>query len=263
MAAFFLNETLKPRLRDPDALIVHPHAQRTGGNTLRRLVLAALFGPDKVYSRQFRDKPTVWKEATDATVDGARAFSDHFDFRPNKVTRPLLPVAVLRHPLYRAVSLYHFVRRKQTHKDHELAMAHDLETFYIRASERNPRYYINLQCRRVCNAEDARVALETIATEYFALGFTEELDAFAAALGAMFGRPELRVEPAPRDAERYDSLITPSLRARVLADNAQDLLLYETMRAGPPYSLPIQTAAAEARSLLHRARRWAATALGR
>jgi len=263
LAAFFINDTLKPRARDPEALIVHPHAQRTGGNTLRRLVFAQALGPDKVYSRQYRPDPTVWKDASDATVAGVRAYSDHFDFRPNKVTRPLLPVALLRHPLYRAVSLYHFVRRKQTHKDHALAMEHDLEAFYIRASQRNPRYYVNLQCRRVCNAEDARVALETIASRYLAVGFTEELDAFAVALAELFGWQKPAIEHTPADAERYDAEISPSLRERVLADNAQDLLLYQTMRNGPPYTLPLQAPAAEVRSLLQRTRRWAAAALGR
>ena len=263
MAAWFINEKLKARAGDPDALIVHPHTQRTGGNTLRRLVFAQVFGADKIYSRQFRTNPVIWKDATDATVEGARVYSDHFDFRPNKVTRPLLPIAVLRHPLYRAVSIYHFVRRKATHKDHALAMEHDLETFYIRASQRNPRYYVNLQCRRVCNVMDARVALETLQAEYLAVGFTEELRELVQALSHLFGWPKVEIASEQPDSERYDSQVTPLLRERVLADNAQDLLLYETMRNGPPYTLPLQAPAAEARSLLQRARRWAIAAAGR
>ncbi len=257
MATFFINDKLRARAGDENALIVHPHAQRTGGNTMRRLVLERVYGKDRIYSRMYKADPTIWKDVTDEELTGIRAFADHFDFRENKVTRPLLPIAVLRHPLYRAVSLYHFVKRKKKHKDHALAAANDLETFYILASGKNPRYYCNLQCRRICNVEDARVALETLDAKFLGVGFTENLHEFVAALGRALGWPELDVDDAEPDAERYEPEITPSFRERVLADNAEDLLLFETMRNGPPYTLAIRTPREEARTLVNRAKQWA------
>lgn len=257
MATFFINDKLVPLTRDGNALIVHPHAQRTGGNTIRRLVLERVYGRDSVYSRMYKPEPVIWKDITDDELIGIRAFADHFDFRENKVTRPLLPIAVLRHPLYRAVSLYHFVKRKKKHKDHALAANNDLETFYTLAAEKNPRYYCNLQCRRVCNVEDARVALETLEAQFLGVGFTENLQDFVAALGALLGWPGLEVDDAEPDAGRYEFEITPSFRARVLADNSEDLVLFETMRNGPPYTLPIRTPREEARTLVNRAKQWA------
>jgi hypothetical protein len=263
VATFFINDRLAARAGDENALLVHPHAQRTGGNTLRRLVLEKAYGRERIYSRMYRQEPVIWKDITDAELIGMRAFADHFDFRDNKVTRPLLPVAVLRHPLYRAVSLYHFVARKKKHKDHALAQGNDLETFYRLASERNPRYYCNLQCRRICNVEDARVALETLDAKFLGAGFTEHLHEFVAALGELLGWPAMDVRDAEPDAARYDPLITPSFRDRVLADNAEDLILYETMRNGPPYTLALRTPRDEARTLVNRARQWAKVVMGK
>jgi hypothetical protein len=263
VATFFINDKIAAGAGDEDALLVHPHAQRTGGNTLRRLVLEKVYGRESVYSRMYKKEPVIWKDITDSELQGIRAFADHFDFRDNKVTRPLLPIAVLRHPLYRAVSLYHFVARKKKHKDHALAHDNDLETFYRLASERNPRYYCNLQCRRICNVEDARVALETLDAKFLGVGFTEHLHEFVGALGGLLGWPVLDVRDAESDAARYDPLITPSFRERVLADNAEDLVLYETMRNGPPYTLALRTPREEARTLVNRARQWAKVVMGK
>lgn len=252
----FINPKLVSRAREPRALIVHPHAQRTGGNTLRNHVLGEALGKERVFCRS-RNGAVKWRMMSDAELEGFAAVTDHFDFGPNAITRPLLPIAVLRHPLYRAVSLYHFIRRKQAHREHKLARDLDLETFYAAASDANPRYYRNLQCRRVCGIDDARVALETVEAKYLAVGFTEELDAFAGALSRVMGWRGLDVREAEGDdAARYAPEITQKFRDAVLEDNEEDLLLYDTMRKGAPLALPRRAARDEARTLLNRAKRW-------
>jgi len=261
---FFINAKLLPRAQDPDALILHPHTQRTGGNTMRRLVFAKVYGSEHVYSRMYRKQPPVWKRVSDAELEGVRVVCDHFDFRTNpRVTRPLLPIAVIRHPLYRTVSLYHFVRRKKTHREHALARDLDLETFYEQASAKSPRYYKNLQCRRICGIDDARMALEWVDEKFLGVGYTEQLDEFVAALGQIFGWPDLDIRAAEPDAGRYEPEITPRFRERVLADNAEDMQLYERLKKGPPHALPLRAPAAEARTLVNRARQWAKDMLGR
>lgn len=264
MENFYINDRIVPLAKDPDALVLHPHTQRTGGNTMRRIVLAKVYGPEHIYSRMYRKEPVVWRKITDAELTGVRAFADHFDFRDNpKVTRPLLPVAILRHPVYRAVSLYHFVRRKKTHKHHALARDNGLENFYAAASQQWPRYYSNLQCRRICGIDDARMALETLDAKFLGAGFTEQLHEFVGALGGLLGWPKIDVREAEPDAERYEPQITPSFRETVLADNAEDMVLYETMRKGPPYTLALRTPRDEARTLVNRARQWAKVVMGK
>lgn len=261
--SFFLNPKIVESARDPRALIVHPHAQRTGGNTMRNHVLSAALGKEHVFCRN-RNGAVKWRALTDNDVKGFAAVTDHFDFGANAITRPLLPVAVLRHPLYRAVSLYHFIRRKSAHREHALARSLEMEAFYLAASEANPRYYKNLQCRRVCGIDDARVALETIDAKFLGVGFTEELDEFGDALGRLmhWRAPSVR-EAEDEDSARYDPLITSSFRDKVLADNAEDLLLYETMLKGDPLALPRRAPREEARTILNRARQWAKDVLRR
>lgn len=264
MKAFFINSRLVPIALGADALIVHPHAQRTGGNTIRRKVLEAVYGRGGVYNQFNVHNAKKWPDLTDEDVRGFRAFTDHFDFRKNALTRLCLPIAVIRHPLYRAVSLYNFVRNKPEHRHHDLAVNSSLEDFYRKGSRETPGYFRELQCRRVCGFADARVALRTIDEKYLALGFTEHLAEFAGALGNALGWPVLDVSGTePQDAERYDALITPAFRAQVLADNAQDLLLYETMLGGDPRALPRRTLGGELRVFVGHAKQWARGARSR
>ncbi|HWA91791.1 MAG TPA: hypothetical protein VG889_17265 [Rhizomicrobium sp.] len=263
MDNYFLNPKVLPRASDPDALILHPHAQRTGGNTMRNHVLSAALGEERVYCRK-RNGAVKWRELTAKDVAGFKAVTDHFDFRDNpKIGRPLLPIAVLRHPLYRAVSIYHFVRRKKTHREHAMACALELEPFYEKASLIYPRYYRNLQCRRVCGVDDARIALEWIDEKFLGVGFTEHLGDFANALAGAMGWRALEIEEGEPDAARYEAEITPSFRERVLGDNAEDLLLWETMVKGAPLALPKRAAKDEARTVVNRAKQWVKDLVGR
>jgi hypothetical protein len=235
---YFLNSELLPAARGGDALIVHPHTQRTGGNTIRRKVLEAVYGRSRVYNDFNVRDARKWPDLTDADLEGCRAFTGHFDFRDNGLKRPVFPVAVLRHPVYRAVSLYHFIKKKDTHRHHALALQCGMEEFYRRASAETPGYFRELQCRRICSHPDARVALELVNTRYLGVAFTEHLDQFVAALGAALEWPPVPVDSMPPDAERYDSEVTPSFRALVLEQNAEDLALYEAIANGSaPFAL--------------------------
>ena len=139
----FLNRELIPLAQRPDALIVHPHCQRTGGGTLRN-TLAAAFGAERVYSRMFVPNYKSWSKLTDEDLRGYRAYTDLSDYRDLRISRPCLPVALVREPLYRAVSLYHFIRGKKAHELYGLAMSSSLEEFYRIGSKRNPRYFRNV-----------------------------------------------------------------------------------------------------------------------
>lgn len=238
MGTVFINQLLVPLASHPDALIVHPHAQRTGGGTLRNHVLAAAFGKERVYSRMFVKDYKPWRKLTDDDLRGFCAYTDLSDYRDLPLARQCLPVALLRYPVYRAVSLYHFVRRKHAHDLHDLAMSHSLEEFYRLGSSINPRYFRNVQTTRICGHTDARMALDYILTRYLAVGFTSNLPEFADMLSRLFGWSGVHVEGKTPDRERYDTQITRTFRDMVLRENEEDLALFEAMSGGKPYSLP-------------------------
>lgn len=241
MTLYFLNEKLIATAAREDALIMHPHAQRTGGGTIRRFVLGKQFGTAHVYSRMFQDDVKPWRRLTDADLTGFRAYTDLQNFKDIPLRRPIVGLASLRHPLYRAISLYGLVRSKPDHRHHELAMNVSLEEFYRRASEENPDYFRELQCRRICHRANARLAVETLLERFVGVGFTNHLSAFVPALSAALGWRDLEVHNVAPDEERYASVVTPELRAMVLDQNPNDLVLYETMVAGAPHRIPARS----------------------
>jgi hypothetical protein len=255
-ARHYINERLFAPAARGDALFVHPHAQRTGGKTLRDRVLAAVFGAERVYGR-FVPGAKRWPRLAESDLEGFQAVSDHFDFRPRHFTRPCLPIALLRHPLHRAASLHGFVRKSEGHKLRALALNHDMEEFYRLGRDALPRYFRNLQCRTVCGIDDARVALDTILERYLSVGFTENIGAFANALGGALGWPKLDIPAMMPDAERYGGTITPGFRTMVLEDSAEDLALFEALANGPPYRIAGRTAVRRARTSFKKAENFA------
>lgn len=247
MATYFINETLVPRARDENVLLVHPHAQRTGGKTIRNAVFSHVFGSERVYSHASRPDAKRWRSLTDAELRGYRAYADLDNYADIGLSRPCLFIGVLRDPVYRAVSLYHFVRQHDGHRHQALAMRTSLENFYRIASRRDPSYFRNLQCRRICGRADARLAVKCIQAHYIGVGFTEHMKDFVEALRGVFGWPEIELRSKTRS--HYETEITPEFCRMVGADNSEDCELFEVMSGGPPYRCAD-------RSLSRRVRSW-------
>ena len=241
MATCFINERLVPVARRSDVLIVHPHCQRTGGGTFRNRVLLPMFGKDKVYARLFVPGAKRWSRLSEAELAPYRAYTDLHNFVDLGLSRPHVAVALVRDPVYRAISLYHFVRRTSGHRHQALALRFGLEEFYARASSATPTYFRNVQCRRICGFGDARRAVAFLNARYIGAGFANELGDFVKNLCGVFGWPEIDLKPKSPDTERYAAEATPRFRAMVAADNAEDQALFEILSAGPPFAPPART----------------------
>jgi hypothetical protein len=213
--------------------------------------LAAGFGRDRVYSRMFRGEFKPWAKITDEDLNGYRAYTDLSNYCDLPLSRPCLPIALLRDPVHRAVSLYYFVRRKQAHEFHRLAMDSSVQEFYRVGSSMNPVYFRNLQTTRICGVPDAKIALEFILTRYLAVGFTAHIDEFVQVLSRILALSDVHVDLRPH-ADRHEKEITPQFRDMVLSQNEEDRLLFEAMMRGAPYRIPTQPMA---REITKRARR--------
>lgn len=231
-ATIFLNESRRPLAHREDALIVYPHAQRTGGVTLRKRVLAQAYGEKQVYSPHYVENAKDWDELSESDLDGYRAYVDIFNYSDNRFRRPCLFIASLRHPLYRAISIYFYVKRKDGHSQRELANRTTMEEFYRQASDEKPKYHRNVQCMRICGRHDAQFAHELIRKTYIGVGRLDALADFVRALGGVFGWPEISLKPVAPDSERYDKLVTPAYRDMVLDENREDLKLFEMLTNG-------------------------------
>lgn len=233
---YWINDALRSRISDKNLLLVHPHAQRTGGGAFRRRVFVPAFGEEQIYHRHFvpgamdTGKPKPWHSLTATDLENYRAYSDLSNYRATDIGRPCLGVTMLRQPLYRGVSLYHFIQRQNGHRHQELAKNSSIEEFYRIAPDTHPSYYKNLQCRRICNREDANAALDMIEKNFIAIGLTEHLAEFASALCDLFGWAPVELRGADADADRYEPALTPSLREMLEKQNSQDIKLFDAMR---------------------------------
>src|SRR6202012_4325243 len=107
--------------------------------------------------------------------------------------------------------------------------------------------------RTICGIDDAHIALDTIFAHYLGIGFTENIGAFANAVGSRLGWRKLDIRSMAPDAQRYDAMITPQFRSLVLEDNAEDFALFEAMANGPPYRVADRTAARRMRTAFKKA----------
>jgi hypothetical protein len=230
----FINSALIETARRDDSLIVFPHTQRTGGKALRDQVLCNAYGPERVYSGSRGTGDKTWQSVTGADLAAFKVFTGPSNYADLDKGRPTVFVSLVRHPLYRAVSLYHYCRKRAGHRLHEIANRHTLEEFYPEASRVHPGYMRNTQCLRIAGKADARKAREIVLGKYLGMGFTADVSGFGNALGALLGWPAFPAHPGQEDAERYDREITPVFRDQVLAESAEDLKLYEWMVAGQP-----------------------------
>jgi len=228
----FINPALADLARREDTLIVFPHTQRTGGKTLRDAVLCAVYGEGRVYSASLGTGPKAWKDVTKADLDGFRVYTGPSNFADLDKGRPTVFVGLVRHPLYRAISLYRYCRKRATHPLHELAQRCSLEQFFPEAMRANAPYFCNTQCLRLCGSPNAHRAQQTILQKYAGIGFTADIGAFATALGTELGWPRIVLSSLPAEEERYDRQVSAKLREIVLAENKEDLKIYDWMAAG-------------------------------
>jgi hypothetical protein len=230
----FINSALTDLARSDDALIVFPHTQRTGGKALRDQVLCKVYGQERVYSGSRGTGDKTWKDVTRADLATFKVYTGPSNYSDLDKGRPTVFISLVRHPLYRAVSLYHYCRKRAGHKLYEIANRCTLEGFYPEASRVYPVYMRNTQCLRIAGNASARRAQETILQKYLGVGFTGDVNEFGNALGAELGWPSFPPHPVQPDAERYDEEITPRFRDQVLTESAEDLKLYEWIAGGVP-----------------------------
>lgn len=118
---------------EPRAPLIHFHLPKTGGTTLQ-MILSRNYQVNRVVhvtSPFLRDNPGVLfkRGHLPAVVTG------HFDLSNvlyMAITRPTVHVTMLREPVSRVISFYHYVRESPKHPLHEMAMSMDLASFVKR-----------------------------------------------------------------------------------------------------------------------------------
>jgi hypothetical protein len=212
-------------------LIVFFHAQRTAGSTLKD-IFKAEYGEKKVYYQRTVENFKRWRDLTEKDLAGFWVYGahDNFCFPQKTLKRPRFYLSIVREPIERAVSLYHYLKTRPEHKLHELAMTKDLATFYREAIKIAPDYVSNVQVLRICGKKNFETARKIIEEHFSLVAPFERIDEAVICLEQFFDfkKKGSFEKKAPKIALN-DNLDWETLK--IIRDiNEEDLKLYEFVK---------------------------------
>ncbi len=220
-------------------VVIFLHAPKTGGTTLVRIIKrqcapgSVLTLYDSSYGEELAAYPS-------AEIDRVRAIAGHFYFGVHRlIARPSIYITLLRDPVDRVISHYHFVRRSPEHYLYTAANELSLSEFVVACGADEPN---NDQTRLLAgrhqpegtppNADDMLAAARKNLREHVAVvGTTEEFDRALLLMRRTFGwgRPFYVRENVSKKQSRRD-VISPETRRVIENYNALDIDLYEEAR---------------------------------
>ncbi|MCB1996261.1 MAG: sulfotransferase family 2 domain-containing protein [Burkholderiaceae bacterium] len=210
-------------------LITFFHAQRTGGSALRHLLGDAL-GKERVFCTQFVSDFQHWEVVPAERLLEKTVFAGHSNFQRRDLGRRLLPISLVRHPVYRTFSLYYYCKKYPNQFLHHLTESRDLQAFYAAASAKKPNYFHNVCCQRICGKADFELARTTLERDYLLVGCTERMGDFVQVLFDFLGVPRVEVDQRETDHDRYKQhLHLTDFIETLKRKNSEDLKLFEYM----------------------------------
>jgi len=220
-------------------VVIFLHAPKTGGTTLVRII-ERQYGSGSVlnlYDSSYGDELAAYPSEE---IDRVRAIAGHFYFGVHTfIARPSVYITLLRNPVDRVVSHYHFVRRSPGHYLYTAATELSLSEFVVACGPDEPN---NDQTRLLAgryqaegtptNADAMLAAARRNLREHVAVvGITEEFDQSLLLMRRTFGwgRPFYVRENVSKKPSRSEA-ISPETRRVIENYNALDIDLYEEVR---------------------------------
>ena len=236
---------------DPKELLVFIHLPKTGGTSLNSILW-------QVYGRHFLSyHPTMsdWsptaigrgKASSVLATGGHVPFGFHRKFgRPYHkwiygrdgvfAGRQVRYLSIVRNPIDRMGSLYHFVTTFPAHRHYKATKNMVPEEFFDFMEKETPDVITNRQCRRLCgtSVKGRRFGdlKQMIIDNYYSIGVLERFEDFVDDLKHSFNWPDsfevkrLNASPRGNNANEFSG----SLLQRLAALNSIDMDLYEFVR---------------------------------
>lgn len=206
--------------------LVFFHAQRTAGTTIKS-AFQDEFGKEKCLYQRTSDEFCDWKKLDGDVLKKYRIYAGHHNYAPKDLECNPLIFSVIRDPVDRAISLYHYLKGRPEHKLHELAVNEDILSFYKEAIAIAPGYVSNTQILRVSGGYDFEDAKKTIENNYFFIApFEKILDIFD--VFVCYGLIGKRRVPASSASKKKDpAFYDPVFRDFIKKTNLLDFTLYE------------------------------------
>jgi len=230
-----LFNSLSPRDLD-NAHIFFNHIPKTGGTSLFEL-FADAYGHDKCFRHSNRNGKTgkhspPISALSDEQLVRYRFIGGHVPFsaarRLKALGRKVYHVAVLRDPVERIVSDYHFNREKGAEALKAKALDMSLDDYAkFKLADQNSRLVHNGQCWFISDTRDFQQSARNI-DEHFLLACTiDQLDQMQYTLADFIGRPIAAPKHRNRVKRARDEELSPAVRSALRAASVADLRLID------------------------------------
>lgn len=217
--------------------IVFIHVPKTGGVTLYSMI-RDIYKPSELH----KINPSLasiekYQSLSRASKDKLKVIYGHMDYRLHWLLPPNSRyVTLMRNPVERVISHYHYVRRTTNDPLRELAMRSSLDDWVARC---NLHEMDNGQTRRLsgsmdsvrigeCSAEMLEQARHNVQQNFALVGITERFDETYGLMSKLFGWPIKHYVPRNVAQQRSSIKEIPVRTIRLIEKfNALDMELYE------------------------------------
>lgn len=206
--------------------LVFFHAQRTAGTTIKA-AFQQEFGKENCLYQRTSDEFCDWRKLGGEVLNKYRIYAGHYNYAPKEMDSNPLIFSVIRDPVDRAISLYHYLKTRPEHKLHELAVNHEILTFYHKAIKIAPAYVSNTQTLRVSGATNFQLAKEFIENKYFFIAPFEYLEAIFNVFKHFGFLSNSNIPKVKMENKKNESYYDPDFSDYIKSINSEDYLLYE------------------------------------
>lgn len=222
-----------------DRVVIFLHLPKAAGSTLNR-VIARQYPPESICKTGGKTPQALAAEIAAGTRAGGkvRLIAGHHAFGMHTaVAQPSTYITVLRDPVERMISHFHYARKLETHPLHEEIASGRLTLADAARQTANlqTRYLASEPVRGTADSADERTlasAKENLAQYFSVVGFAERFDETLILLGRRLGwsvRPVAKSNVTRGRPKR--SAHSPEDLAAVRAANGLDCALYDWARA--------------------------------
>ncbi|MDR7119301.1 sialidase family protein [Rheinheimera soli] len=207
--------------------VVFFHAQRTAGSFLKSLFINE-YGKDKCLFHQTTKDYCSWSKLNDEVLNKYKVYAGHENYYENSMLNQnqLLFMSIIRHPVERAISLYHYLQKNPGHKLHELSKNLDIVRFYQQAYEISPDYVSDTQTLRVSGQKSFLYAKSILDKNFYLVAPFERLPEIVSYLSSTIGFSKSKeIDQKPR-VFYSDYYLDDTFINLILEMNKNDIELY-------------------------------------